>query len=106
MRASGHWPTPAVSSGHAESRPMAKRGASVLKFTKMHGIGNDFVMVDCLTKPLPESDLPAISRRVNDRQFGIGGDGLILILPSVDADFKVRMFNPDGSEAAMCCYVN
>ena len=73
-----------------------------LKFTKMHGIGNDFVVVDCLHEELPEEDLPEISRRVNHRKFGIGGDGLILVLPSRKAAFRMRMFNPDGSEAEMC----
>ncbi len=68
----------------------------------MHGIGNDFVVVDCLESPLPEERLPEISKKVNDRKFGIGGDGLILILPSRAADFRMRMFNPDGSESEMC----
>lgn len=73
-----------------------------MKFTKMHGIGNDFVVVDCLSETLPEERLGEISRKVNDRKFGIGGDGLILVLPSKVADFRMRMFNPDGSEAEMC----
>ena len=73
-----------------------------MKFTKMHGIGNDFVLVNAMTTPLNESDLPELSRKLNDRKFGIGGDGLILVLPSRQADYKMRMFNPDGSEAEMC----
>jgi len=73
-----------------------------LKFTKMHGIGNDFIMVDSLKETPDEATLPEIARKVNDRKFGIGGDGLILLLPSKVADFKMRMFNPDGSEAEMC----
>lgn len=73
-----------------------------MKFTKMQGIGNDFVVVDCLSESLPEDRLTEISRRVNDRKFGIGGDGLILVLPSKLADFRMRMFNPDGSESEMC----
>jgi len=73
-----------------------------VKFTKMHGIGNDFVVVNCLTESLPEERLEEISRKVNHRKFGIGGDGLILVLPSKVADFRMRMFNPDGSEAEMC----
>jgi diaminopimelate epimerase len=73
-----------------------------MKFTKMHGIGNDFVVVNLLTDSMIEACLPDISRKVNDRKFGIGGDGLILVLPSKTADFKMRMFNPDGSEAEMC----
>jgi diaminopimelate epimerase len=73
-----------------------------VKFTKMQGIGNDFIMVNALTEVLEEARLPEISRKVNDRKFGIGGDGLILILPSKVADFKMRMWNPDGSESEMC----
>ena len=73
-----------------------------MKFTKMHGIGNDFIMVDSLKETPDEATLPEIARKVNDRKFGIGGDGLILLLPSKVADFKMRMFNPDGSEAEMC----
>jgi len=73
-----------------------------LKFTKMHGIGNDFVMVNALADPPEEASLPELSRRMNDRKFGIGGDGLILVLQSKQADYRMRMFNPDGSEAEMC----
>lgn len=73
-----------------------------MRFTKMHGIGNDFVVVNCLDETLPEDRLPEISRRVSHRKFGIGADGLILVLPSKMADFRMRMFNPDGSEAEMC----
>lgn len=68
----------------------------------MHGIGNDFVVVDGITEPIPEVDLAELSRRINDRRFGVGGDGLILVLPSRVAEFRMRMFNPDGSEAEMC----
>ncbi len=71
-------------------------------FTKMQGIGNDFIVVNCLNDPLVEESLAEISIKVNDRKFGIGGDGLILVLPSRMADFRMRMFNPDGSEAEMC----
>ena len=73
-----------------------------MKFTKMQGIGNDFVVVDNLSDPIPEEQLAGLSLKVNDRKFGIGGDGLILVLPSRMADFRMRMFNPDGSEAEMC----
>ena len=73
-----------------------------MKFTKMHGIGNDFVVVEALGEPIDESRLPDMARKMNDRKFGIGGDGLLLALPSKVADFKMRMFNPDGSEAEMC----
>ena len=75
---------------------------ATLTFTKMHGLGNDFVVVNCLSNTLPEERLPEWSTRLNDRRFGIGGDGLILILPSRSADFRMRMFNPDGTEAEMC----
>jgi diaminopimelate epimerase len=68
----------------------------------MQGIGNDFIMVDCLKDQLPEDRLADISRKVNHRKYGIGGDGLILILPSKAAELRMRMFNPDGSEAEMC----
>ena len=68
----------------------------------MHGIGNDFVVVNCLDELLPEERLSGISKKVNDRKFGVGGDGLILVLPSRIADFRMRMLNPDGSEAEMC----
>ncbi len=66
--------------------------------TKMHGLGNDYIYV----RPTAELDWPAISRRVSDRHFGLGSDGLILALPSDIADLKMRMFNADGTEAEMC----
>lgn len=78
------------------------RRSWILLFTKMQGIGNDFIVVNCLNDPLVEERLAEISIKVNDRKFGIGGDGLILVLPSRMADFRMRMFNPDGSEAEMC----
>jgi len=68
----------------------------------MHGIGNDFIVVNAIHQPIEEAILPELSRRMNHRKFGIGGDGLILILPSRVADYRMRMFNPDGSEAEMC----
>jgi diaminopimelate epimerase len=73
-----------------------------MQFTKMHGIGNDFVVVDAMREVWPEERLPDVARRACDRHFGIGSDGLILVLPSRVADFRMRMFNPDGSEAEMC----
>ncbi len=73
-----------------------------MKFTKMQGIGNDFVVVNAIEQALEEEQLPIISRQMNDRKFGIGGDGLILVLPSKIAQFRMRMFNPDGSESEMC----
>jgi len=72
-----------------------------MRFTKMHGAGNDYIYVDCFRQPVPEN--PAqLSVRLSDRHFGIGGDGLILICPSETADARMRMFNADGSEAEMC----
>lgn len=72
-------------------------------FVKMHGLGNDFVMVDCLQTPPPANEmLNAMSQAICDRHFGVGGDGLILILPDEQADYRMRMFNPDGSESEMC----
>lgn len=75
----------------------------MIKFTKMHGLGNDYVYINCTAKGgqviKDESDL---ARFVSDRHFGIGSDGLILICDSQVADFKMRMFNYDGSEAEMC----
>ncbi|RYG86353.1 diaminopimelate epimerase, partial [bacterium] len=68
----------------------------------MHGIGNDFVMIDTLATPLPELDLAELSRRTNDRRRGIGGDGLILVERGASEPFRMRMFNPDGSESEMC----
>jgi diaminopimelate epimerase len=73
----------------------------VLKFTKMHGAGNDYVYVDC-TKGGELAQLGELAQRVSDRHFGVGSDGLVLICASEVADFKMRMFNADGSEAQMC----
>lgn len=72
-----------------------------MRFTKMHGAGNDYVYVDCFQQPEPP-DPAALARRISDRHFGVGGDGLILILPSSKADARMRMFNADGSESEMC----
>jgi diaminopimelate epimerase len=72
-----------------------------MRFTKMHGAGNDYVYVDCFRQAAP-ADPAEVARRVSDRHFGVGGDGLVLILPSEVADARMRMFNADGSEAEMC----
>ncbi len=72
-----------------------------MRFTKMHGIGNDYVYLDCVRNP-PPPDPAALSRAMSDRHFGIGSDGLILICPSERADARMRMFNSDGSESEMC----
>jgi diaminopimelate epimerase len=71
-----------------------------MKFTKMHGAGNDYVYVDCTSKALTDPESVAVA--VSDRHKGVGADGLVLILPSEKADFRMRMFNADGSEAQMC----
>jgi diaminopimelate epimerase len=71
-----------------------------MRFTKMHGIGNDYVYVNGFAEAVV--DPVAIAKEVSDRHFGIGGDGLILILPSERADVRMRMFNADGSESEMC----
>jgi diaminopimelate epimerase len=72
-----------------------------MKFTKMHGAGNDYVYVDCFAEKL-HHDLPRLAIAVSDRHTGIGADGLILICPSEIADARMRMFNADGSESEMC----
>lgn len=73
-----------------------------MKFVKMHGAGNDFVVIDGAKEQIPEEQFPAIARHACDRHLGIGGDGIILVLPSRVANFRMRMFNPDSSEAEMC----
>jgi diaminopimelate epimerase len=72
-----------------------------MRFTKMHGIGNDYVYLDCVRNP-PPADPAGLSRAVSDRHFGVGSDGLILIGPSEKGDARMRMFNADGSESEMC----
>jgi diaminopimelate epimerase len=71
-----------------------------MRFIKMHGIGNDYVYIDCFQQTVREPEKLAI--QMSDRHFGVGGDGLILIMPSDQADARMRMFNADGSEAQMC----
>ncbi|MBN1785879.1 MAG: diaminopimelate epimerase [Candidatus Methanofastidiosa archaeon] len=73
-----------------------------MRFTKMEGLGNDYVYVDLFAESLPNIDLPSLARAVSDRHFGIGSDGLVLILPSEVGECRMRMFNSDGSEAEMC----
>ncbi len=75
-----------------------------MRFTKMHGAGNDYVYVNCFEQEI-NTDLAELARNVSDRHVGVGGDGLILILPPADpdsADARMQMFNADGSEAEMC----
>lgn len=71
-----------------------------MKFTKMHGTGNDYVYVNCLKETIKQPE--AVARFVSDRHFGIGSDGLILIKPSKTADFEMAMYNVDGSRGEMC----
>lgn len=71
-----------------------------MKFTKMQGLGNDYIYVNCFTQVVEEPSKTA--KLVSDRHFGIGSDGLVLIMPSETCDFRMRMFNSDGSEAEMC----
>jgi diaminopimelate epimerase len=73
-----------------------------LNFTKMHGLGNDYVYMTGHDQDLDRYDLGKLSEMVSDRNFGVGSDGLILILPSEIADFRMRIFNPDRSESNMC----
>ena len=71
-----------------------------MKFTKMHGIGNDYVYVNCFEEEVPNPEKVAVV--VSDRHFGIGSDGLILIKPSQVADCEMAMYNADGSRSEMC----
>ena len=73
----------------------------MIKFTKMHGLGNDYVYIDC-TKEELKCDISELAKKVSNRHFGVGSDGLILICKSEVADFRMRMFNYDGTEAEMC----
>lgn len=71
-----------------------------MKFTKMQGLGNDYVYVNCLKEKI--ADPPELARKISDRHFGVGSDGLIMICPSDKADFEMKMYNADGSRAEMC----
>jgi len=74
-----------------------------IDFVKMHGLGNDFILIDCINKSLGDSSfLSYLAKKLCDRNFGIGADGLILILPSPKADLRMKIFNSDGTEAQMC----
>ena len=73
-----------------------------MKFTKMHGCGNDYIYVDGAKEILTPQEKPEVVRRLSDRHFGIGGDGVIFINPSKEADFEMEMYNMDGSRAEMC----
>ena len=71
-----------------------------MHFTKMQGLGNDYIYIHCTEGQI--ADPAALARRISDRHFGVGSDGLVLILPCEEADFRMRMFNADGSESEMC----
>lgn len=71
-----------------------------MKFAKMQGTGNDYIYVNCFDESI--DDPPAAAKFLSDRHFGIGSDGLVLILPSDRADFKMDIYNSDGSRANMC----
>ena len=73
-----------------------------VKFTKMHGLGNDYVYFDCISNSDLIENIPEAAIKISDRHFGVGGDGIVLILDHNEADFQMRMFNADGSEAEMC----
>lgn len=73
-----------------------------INFFKMHGTGNDYIYIDCIKESIDLENISSIAIKLSDRHFGIGGDGIVLILPSNVADFTMRMFNSDGSEGNMC----
>lgn len=73
-----------------------------MRFTKMHGCGNDYIYVDGIKEQIEEAKKPEIVRKLSDRHFGIGGDGVIFINSSDEADFEMEMYNMDGSRAEMC----
>lgn len=79
---------------------MMKTCKELIRFVKMHGAGNDYIYINALDHC--PSDLPALAIEISDRHFGIGSDGLVAILPSEIADFKMQMYNADGSRAQMC----
>ena len=73
-----------------------------MKFTKMHGCGNDYVYINGAEEKIPQEKKPELVRRLSDRHFGIGGDGVIFINPAEEADFEMEMYNADGTRAEMC----
>jgi len=73
-----------------------------MKFTKMHGCGNDYVYINGFTEHIPLEKKPEIVQKISDRHFGIGSDGAIFINPALDADFEMEMYNADGSRSEMC----
>ena len=83
-----------------------KNSVKKMQFIKMHGLGNDYIYVDCFDPDtadlIAQTELSSLAQQLSDRHFGIGSDGLVLILPSDEADAQMRIFNADGSEAQMC----
>lgn len=73
-----------------------------IEFSKLQALGNDYIYIDCFKHNLKKINLKKLSQAICDRHFGVGGDGLILILPGTKAKFKMGFFNPDGSKAEMC----
>ncbi len=73
-----------------------------MEFTKLHGLGNDYLYIDTMAQDLSAYSVPELARIMSDRHFGVGSDGIILVEPSTHADFRMRIFNADGSEAEMC----
>lgn len=73
-----------------------------MQFTKMHGCGNDYIYINGFTEKITQEEKPELVRHLSDRHFGIGGDGVIFINPSTEADFEMEMYNADGSRAEMC----
>lgn len=73
-----------------------------MKFTKMHGCGNDYIYINGFTEKIAQEKKPELVQKISDRHFGIGGDGAIFINPSTEADFEMEMYNADGSRAEMC----
>ncbi len=73
-----------------------------MRFVKLQGAGNDYLFINGFEVKIPEEELPELARRMSDRHFGAGADGIILILPSKKADFRMRMFDADGTEGEMC----
>ncbi|HHY38411.1 MAG TPA: diaminopimelate epimerase [Clostridia bacterium] len=73
-----------------------------MEFTKMQGLGNDYLFINCVDEAPADLDWPTLARCMSERHFGVGSDGIILVLPSKSHDFRMRIFNSDGSEAQMC----
>ena len=71
-----------------------------MRFTKMQAYGNDYVYIDAINQKLP--NLSLLAKYISDRHFAVGSDGMVLICPSDVADFRMRIFNPDGTEGEMC----